>query len=215
MLISRRALLAGTLVAGVAAIGLRRWSAGGNDGSSSSTPPLIVRLQPLGPRLADAEVARAAATLREYFGADADVLPVRPLPDIAYYPPRGRYRADRLLDVLAQQPATPGTYLLGLTAVDISWTKGDHADWGVLGLARIGGRVGVVSSYRCGAASVGRDRASERFGKVAAHELGHCLGLAHCASAGCIMRDAESRVATVDDSRLLCPQCRGRVAIPG
>ncbi len=174
-----------------------------------------VRLQPLGDGLSNAEIALARDWIQRCFDCTTLVLPGLPLPDAAYYPPRGRYRADRLLDVLARQPATTDSYLLGLTAVDISWTKGDHADWGVLGLARIGGPVGIVSSYRCGAAKVGRDRASERFGKVSAHEVGHCLGLAHCTTADCIMRDAESRVATVDDSRFLCAQCSRRLTTPG
>lgn len=215
MMLSRRNLLAATLVAGAAAFGARRWMEAGPGRATPAKRKLSVRLQPLGDGLDESDIAQAGAWIRHCFDRAAIALPGLPLPDAAYYPPRNRYRADRLLDFLALQPGTPGTCLLGLTAVDISWTKGEHADWGVLGLAQIGGPVGVVSSYRCGAASVGRDRASERFGKVAAHELGHCLGLAHCTTAHCIMRDAESRVATVDDSRFLCAQCSRRLTTPG
>src|SRR5688500_11879077 len=48
-----------------------------------------------------------------------------PLQQAAYYPPRRRYRAERLLDFLrgrlADQP--PSTRALGMTEVDISTTK--------------------------------------------------------------------------------------------
>lgn len=214
MSVSRRTLIAASLVTGATALGLHRWFGDDGPGRSHRAPGRSVRLQPLGDDLADQDLAQARRAIERHFGAAVEVLPRLPMPQAAYYPPRRRYRADRLLDALAELPAGTGQYTLGATAVDISWTKGAHEDWGVLGLARIGGSVGVVSSFRCGAAAVGRERASERFGKVAAHELGHCLGLQHCATDHCLMRDAESRVATLDDSRGLCPRCRARLTAP-
>src|SRR5690606_10541921 len=55
-----------------------------------------------------------------------------PLPRSAYYPPRKRYSADRLLDVLPSlipADAPPKTRILGLTERDISTSKGKIHDW--------------------------------------------------------------------------------------
>ena len=88
--------------------------------------------------------------------------------------------------------------LLGFTAVDISATRGGHADWGVLGLAFFGQRVAVVSSYRL-RAGVDADGATRRAVKVAIHELGHVVGIPHRADGpACVMNDAVGAVATID-----------------
>jgi archaemetzincin len=170
-----------------------------------------VQLQPLGEGLDDGDVQRIGDWLRAAYGLPISVLPAVALPQSAYYPPRRRYRAERLLDHLVTRLPPAGTKILGLTRVDISTTRGTHSDWGVLGLARIGGSAGVVSAYRCGTRAASQQHASERFRKVAVHELGHCLGLPHCQTLHCLMRDAEGRVATIDDSDGLCGSCRSKL----
>jgi archaemetzincin len=40
-------------------------------------------------------------------------------------------------------------FVLGLTAADISTTKGEIVDWGVMGLGSLDGTAGVISSFRC------------------------------------------------------------------
>src|SRR4051812_21315102 len=57
------------------------------------------------------------------------------LPLAAYYPPRARYRADRLIAFLKRTVVDDDSVVIGLTGKDISTTKGDIADWGVMGLA--------------------------------------------------------------------------------
>jgi archaemetzincin len=57
--------------------------------------------------------------------------------------------------------------------------------------------------------------ARERLAKVAVHELGHTLGLPHCPNVGCLMEDAEGRVATCDREYDFCARCRGLVAAAG
>ena len=101
--------------------------------------------------------------------------------------------------------------LVGLTAVDISTTKGPHADWGILGLANVGGSVCVLSSFRCRRAAKSAAHARVRFAKTAVHELGHTFGLDHCASDGCLMRDGDGTVLTTDTERELCPACTGHL----
>lgn len=121
------------------------------------------------------------------------------LPKAAWYPPRKRYRADRLLDFL-RRAARPGERILGVTAVDISTTKGRHRDWGVFGLAHLGGPAGVISRFRLKRKA--RDAAQVRFrvATTAVHEVGHTLGLDHCAEARCVMQDAAGSIANTDSS---------------
>lgn len=126
-----------------------------------------------------------------------------PLPKEAYYPPRRRYRADRLIADLARRPEWK---VVGLTHRDISTTKAKVKDWGVFGLGYCPGRSAVVSTHRLG----GR---SDRLRKVVIHEFGHTLGLPHCPNRGCLMNDAEGSIRTVDrESGRFCPTCARVVA---
>jgi predicted Zn-dependent protease len=174
--------------------------------------PYMVCLQPLGKHDASL-LAPIARGLEQAYGVPVRRLPALPLPASAWYPPRSRYRASKLLDhlrsaVLPAQPACDA--VVGFTAVDVSMTKGEHADWGVLGLSYLRGRVGVVSSFRMHRHA---DRALlvRRATKVVIHEFGHVLGLAHRREgADCIMNDAGGAVAVID--RALGPLCPGERA---
>ena len=159
-----------------------------------------VCLQPLGEHDATltGPIGRGIA---QAYGFGVRTLPARPLPASAWYPARSRHRADALLEHLLFDvlPETPGCHaVLGLTGVDISATRGEHLDWGVLGLAFFGQRVAVVSSYRL-RAGVDGPGAATRAVKVAIHELGHVVGIPHRDDgAACVMNDAVGAVATID-----------------
>lgn len=129
------------------------------------------------------------------------------LPRSAYYPPRKRYRAEKLLDFMLRR--APQQNQLGLTSVDISTTKGKHRDWGIFGLALLSDRVAVISTHRLHRQA--RDEAHFRFRVVstAVHEVGHMLGLNHCTEHRCVMNDAHGSIRTVDRSTgRLGPACR-------
>ena len=70
----------------------------------------------------------------------------------------------------------------------------------------------IVSTYRL--KNTDQRKFIERLKKVAIHELGHNLGLDHCESELCVMRDAVETIKTIDrvDSRL-CEQCRKRIDV--
>ncbi|MFZ5896014.1 MAG: hypothetical protein ACOY0T_33465 [Myxococcota bacterium] len=153
------------------------------------------------------------AALRAFYAVEVQVHDRTPLPRSAYYPQRGRYRAERLLNELDRLGA--GAFrVLGLASVDISTTKGNIQDWGILGLATIDGRVGVLSSFRCRRGAKGAEQIAHRLGKTAVHELGHTFGLEHCPNVGCVMEDGKGSVFTTDREYDLCEDCRAKLAGP-
>jgi archaemetzincin len=170
-------------------------------------------IQPLGPGSAVSAVL-AGRALNAFYDVDVAVAKGEPLPRGALYAARGRYRAEKLLDHLAT--LHEGAFrVLGVTAADISTTKGNVADWGILGLASLDGRACVLSSFRCRRSARDGGHVAERLGKTSVHELGHTFGLAHCKTLGCLMQDGGGTVLTTDGERDLCPDCRAKVGARG
>lgn len=192
------------------------WPVWANQARSKATgpSPRLVIL-PLGNGLRDPDVTFVKRCLEAFYDFRVDVLERQPLPNEAYYPPRKRYRAERLLAFLNAHAPPDAERIVGLTSVDISTTKGKVFDWGVLGLATIDGRVGVLSNFRCRRGTKTAMTALDRFGKVAVHEVGHTLGLEHCPTVSCLMEDAKGTVVTADREYDLCPRCRERLAALG
>jgi archaemetzincin len=172
----------------------------------------LLYVQPLGDDLPAADAALVATAIDSLIGWEVRTLDRIPLPPNAFYQPRRRWRADKLLDALDGRLPRGGTRILGLTGADISTTKGDVFDWGVLGLGRIDGPSGVISLFRCRKGARTATHARERLAKVAVHEVGHTLGLDHCPNRGCLMEDADGRVATCDREYDFCARCRQLLA---
>lgn len=133
---------------------------------------------------------------------DIQILPTTKFPTTSYYKPRNRYRADSVISWLSKK--TPVEHItLGLTSKDISTTKGDKKDFGVMGLGYRPGNACIASSYRLKPQSV----KNESLFKVAIHELGHTQGLDHCPQKTCFMRDAEGGNPT-EEEKEFCPSCK-------
>lgn len=135
------------------------------------------------------------------------------LPKSAYYAPRNRYRAEKILTYL-EETYPDYDRVIAITASDISTTVGENKDWGVFGFGRISGKSAVVSEHRLRLSQPSDNEFALRAYKVALHEFGHTLGLRHCtASETCPMQDAKGKVATVDRSlQSLCDDCRKEVS---
>lgn len=171
----------------------------------------IIAIQPLG-EVKQERLDIVKKGLEDAFGLKVETLEAKPLPKEAWYVPRSRYRADKLLDFLNDQTAAKYSIVIGLTSKDISTTKDEHEDWGIFGLGELGGRVCVVSTFRLNARGADEKKLRERFWKVAVHEVRHVMGLDHCPKKGCIMQDAESSIVTVDDeSGEFCEECKAEL----
>ena len=150
------------------------------------------------------------------------VLERKPLPEEAFiHVKTPRYRADKLISMSKKQKPDSLDFVVLLTDKDISTTKRDnlgrikapeskYRDWGVFGLGYRPGPSCIVSTYRL--KNTDQGKFIERLKKVSIHELGHNMGLDHCESEHCVMRDAVETIKTIDrvDSNV-CDQCRRKL----
>lgn len=173
----------------------------------------VLALMPLGD-IPDAEVEGAARSIEDIYGWEVRTMERRGLLASAYYQPRKRYRAEKLLRWLGTKKPDDADMIMGLTTVDISTTKGEHQDWGICGLADMGGPGSVVSTFRIKRKLPGKtpsirdDNYNKRLRDLTAHEFGHQLGLDHCPNEGCIMEDAKGTVTTFNRSTgKICDDC--------
>lgn len=204
--LSRRAMLA-ALAGGVAAMRPRRL------GAQPRASLATVALVPLGEFPAQL-LGEITAGLRQELGVTVLPHPPMPLPRMAYYAPRRRYRAERLLDALRPLLRPPVTRMLGVTTVDISTSAHGVSDWGVLGLGDLGGTSCVLSTFRCRMNSPSEAQSRWRMVSTSVHEVGHTLGLPHCPVPRCVMNDARGSVRTVDASTgHLCDACRRHLGL--
>ncbi len=169
----------------------------------------VVVLVPLGKvDQALLEVAKKAIEAR--VEAEVRIDPVRELPKEAWYAPRKRWRAEKLIAALDADPPKGAWKVVGLTEAEISTTKGDVYDWGIAGLGDIGGRTCVGSALLYRRFSKTRAVLERRFGDNVVHELGHTLGMPHCQTKGCVMADAKGRPMQSADASDgdYCDACR-------
>lgn len=180
-------------------------------GATRAAPKVSVAIQPLG-QVDGAILEEVQAGISSLYDVQVKLLSPKELPADAYYKPRQRYRAEKLLDFLLSLPQNGADKIIGVTEQDISTTKGGHEDWGIFGLGLVGGRVCVVSSFRLRKGPKGTEFFNARLVKVVNHELGHAFGLDHCSSANCLMEDAAGSIQTVDrETGDLCPACRAKL----
>ena len=123
--------------------------------------------------------------------------PVR-LPDAAYSATRGQYRAEPLLALIGGHGAR---HVLGITQHDLFAQDLNF----IFGIASPGGAAVVSTARLVIGADDGLFRA--RLLKEAVHELGHTLGLGHCADPGCVMSFSNRLADTDRKGDAYCERC--------
>ncbi|MFH0893312.1 MAG: zinc-dependent metalloprotease family protein [Bacteroidota bacterium] len=172
-----------------------------------------IAIQPFG-NFDTALVSFAKIEIEKFYTCKVSKLSSQPLPKMAWYSPRNRWRADSLLNWLIEHQPKDVNYILGFTNQDISTTKDDIPDWGVFGLGYMPGPSCVVSTFRLKKAGTSDSLFRERFSKVFLHELGHNFGLPHCPTKTCMMEDAAGTIRTVDtEKKQLCEGCKKKLGI--
>ena len=176
-------------------------------------PRATVKLVVLGDFPSDLRDAIAQG-VEDELQVEVERMEPRRLPREAYYPPRRRYRADKLLDFL--RPLLDGqpesVKVIGFTGVDISTTAHGVRDWGVFGLGDLGGRASVISTFRLRRRARNNRHFRFRVVTTAIHEVGHTLGLRHCTEDRCLMNDAHGSIRPIDNATgHLGPECRARL----
>ncbi len=159
----------------------------------------VLQLQPFSD-MKTQEVENIAKQIRLIY-PEVAILEKIDFPKNSYYQKRNRYRADSIIQFLSLQTGN-GFVKIGLTHKDISATKGNIEDFGVMGLGYRPGKSCVASSFRLNPA-----KRESQFYKIIIHEIGHTQGLPHCPEKTCFMRSAEGGNPT-DEEKDFCPKCK-------
>ena len=177
--------------------------------SLCSCPPKIVYIQPYDNESYFAglvsELQGDIDSLMPKAGYVVEPLPVKQMPQSAYYAPRKRYRADKIIAIQkAEYKGYDDLIVIGMTRKDISTSVHGQKDYGIMGLSYNPGNSCVVSSYRV------PDR--RNLHKVVLHEFLHSRGLPHCRKDDpkCYMKDAKGK-GNLTIQKYLCESCKKRL----
>ena len=133
-------------------------------------------------------------------------------PDHIFYKPRIRYRADRIIHWLRLNMPDSIRTIVGITSKDVSTTKNNIYDYGVMGLGYQPGHACVVSTFRPAKTATSKTHLQQRLLKLVIHEMGHNFGLPHCSNEECFMVDAEGQMK-LDKEKYLCDACKKKIKL--
>lgn len=179
--------------------------------SSSDVSKPIILLQPL--QFTDtATLQLLKDSVAHFYSVTVIIAPDIPFPAHTYYKPRNRYRADSTIKWLKQLKPDSVRTMVGITNEDISVSKAEHKDYGVMGLGYSPGHACIVSTFRPSKTATSKTHLQQRILKLVLHEMGHNFGLPHCSNQECFMVDAEGQMK-LDREKELCTSCRRKLEI--
>ncbi|WP_164017643.1 archaemetzincin [Pyxidicoccus trucidator] len=173
-------------------------------------PERVVAILPFGSVSQDI-LDRVAQALQERLHVQVRFEPQRELPKAAWYAPRRRWRAEKLLEAIDADPPKGAWKVVAITEAEISTTKDDIPDWGIAGLGSLSGQSCVLSTRIYRKHSKTQAVLLRRMEDLAVHEFGHTLGFDHCETEGCVMSDAKGKAVSSADSSTghYCARCLG------
>ncbi len=121
---------------------------------------------------------------------------------------RKQYNGNKLLGFIEDKPRQGDEKLIGLFSVDLFIPILTY----IYGQAYLNGKSAIASSHRLSNERYGLVKDDtlflERLIKETHHELGHCFGLLHCHSPGCVMQSS-TYVEDIDQKTgHFCESCR-------
>jgi archaemetzincin len=169
---------------------------------------MLVEIIPLGS--IEAAIKReVSSALRNVYGVEVSVQEAKQIPQVLYDKSREQYRAEGLLEFIAHMGNADK--IVVITNEDMYYTGRNY----VFGLAYLGGKACVISTYRLKSQTqrefsnkteeevfVGRVR------KEVIHEVGHTLGLEHCSNNRCVMSFSPTVLDVDRKDEYLCGPCR-------
>lgn len=157
--------------------------------------------------VSDRRIQLLARELRLFYGMKVGVLPRKAMPENSRLKSTDRYSAPVMLEWLKKQKPSNYDRILGVTTSDIYTRKGPYPHWGIFGLGYKPGEACIVSEFRLKQFG---NRTDTFLTLVTLHEIGHNLGLPHCAKhPSCLMNDAKGTAKTLfSEKKWLCRNCR-------
>jgi archaemetzincin len=172
---------------------------------------VLVALGPLPRQL----LADVAGELQAVFGTPVVLAAAQQRPQYAFNKDRNQFHSTAVLRRLgAARGADDQAPVVGITDVDLFVPDAPF----VFGEADRDARTAVVSMARLQHGPEGRPSEPERLRRrlqvEAVHELGHLLGLSHCADTHCAMFLSHKASDTDRKGPGLCVACRGALGLP-
>jgi archaemetzincin len=172
---------------------------------------LLVGLGPVPRRL----LAEVAQELQAVFGPPVGLGAAQDRPAFAFNKDRNQYHSTAILRRLAHLRGDGATHpVIGFTDADLFVPDAPF----VFGEADRAANAAVVSIARLQHGPDGRpadpERLKHRVSAEAVHELGHLLGLSHCADARCAMYLSHKASDSDRKGPGLCATCRGALGLP-